>query len=225
VATLNKGNDLVAALSNAPQAADDQQLALLRRLADFNTAQRAALAAEQTRLASKYGAGSLQATAAAARVARAVAERSSIDSVLARRAVSTPTTRPDAHVVYGRVVDAAGAPLSAVTVAAVKATGTRLAETSSTDSGVFELSVPLAKQADAPTGTKESAPIVALSDTSSPPLSFQLELSRPSARPFKVPETFLCVGDRMDYRDLVVPAGTFGGTSDAADISPRPSAG
>src|SRR5262245_35017044 len=200
----NKPDELVAALTGAPQAADALRDAHLRLLAEFSQVERAALDVERKRLEAKYGAKSPQAQAAAARLALLDREQAAVQAELERRSIPTPAADPESFVVFGRVLSAAGEPLRAVTVTALAPAGTQLASAGTGDRGTFELRVPIEKARQAAlTGTSDPR------ESEKRTVSFHLQVSSPkSGLLFKEDEVIEAVGDRITYREVIVPDNT-----------------
>jgi hypothetical protein len=207
----NRPDDLIAALTDAPQVADALNDAMLRHFEEINRAEGTALDSEQKRLEAKYGVDSAQARAAAARHALLELERSTIRAELERRSIPTPTADPEHFVVFGRVLGASGEPLRSATVTAVdQAKETHLARAHASDRGVFELRVPIrdkARQADADE-RDQSRPEGSL-------LRFRLHVStRESGSSFQGDEVFEAVSDRIAYREVLAPDETTEGRAE-----------
>jgi hypothetical protein len=207
----NHTDDLVHAFASAPEVAEKLRGAQLAELAEFTQAESAALAVERKRLEAKYGAESPQARAAAARSALLDRERSAILAELDRRSIPTPSADPEWFIVFGRVVNAAGSPLREVTVTAVATTGAQLASASAGDRGAFELRVPV--------GRSEREGLIDTGEprgAEKPTVPFHLQVSGPKTRlRYKSDEVFEAVGDRIAYREIVVPDNTSHGALDA----------
>jgi hypothetical protein len=197
VATINQPEDLVAALIAAPENADSLRLTQLQRFFDLNAAEHTGLQLEQTRLEAKYGEGSPQAVAAAARLAGLNRERASIDAELARASMPVPASSADRFIIFGRVLSLTGEVVGGVKVAAVDAAGNQLAAVAVGDRGAFALPVPVTKPSTI--GTPDHPP------ATQPTGPFHLQVFGPKELlVFKGEEEFDAVGDRIAYREIIV---------------------
>lgn len=195
-------NDMVSAFTAVPQVGDTMRKTQLQRLSDLADIAQTAAEVELKRLTAKYGAASAQATSAAARVQKLLAERASIKAEVTRQAIPVPETSPDAFVVFGRVLNPKGESLHRVTVTAVTADGAKLAKAVTGHKDVFVLRVPVSKPTASPKETRTAA--TGASDT--PSVTFQLHVSEPKSKlAFKEEATFQGVGDRMTYWEIIVP--------------------
>src|SRR6202048_4443095 len=101
-------DDLVSTIVGFPAAMDTVRRAEIQRLAAANETERAALEVERERLATKYGAQSAQATAAAARLDYLDKARAALATEVQREMVPVPNRSAENFVVYGRILDPAG---------------------------------------------------------------------------------------------------------------------
>lgn len=111
----------------------------------------AALTAEQARLAAKYGPRSSRAKGAQIRVDMHKALRTEILAELTRTSMKTPAPVQNQFILYGRVLDKNGNGLPAIPLVAQDINGGGLAQSTTDQSGAFELDVPA--QAGLETGT------------------------------------------------------------------------
>ncbi len=102
----------------------------------------AALTAEQARLAAKYGPKSSRAKGAQIRVDMHKALRTEILAELTRTSMKTPTPVQNQFIVYGCVLDKNENAIPGVEVVAQDANGGGLAQSTTDQSGAFELDVP-----------------------------------------------------------------------------------
>jgi hypothetical protein len=188
---------IASVLAGAPAVADDLRRAEVQRLASALEAERAALEAERLRLVGKYGAGSPPAQAAAARLAWHEQELAGLREELFRASIPVPETAPDRFVVYGRVLDAAGRDVRGVRVAAVNQAGKELAHAQSGQLGVFAIKVPLRPPA--------SAEVITPAGEADGLVRFRLQADRKTGPSLKDEEVFVAAGDRLAYRELVLP--------------------
>ena len=201
MATTTVPDSVLSTLVLAPATADALQALHLQRLSYFTTAQHAALAVEQKRLAAKYGAGSPQANAATVRLDLLDRQRAAIATRLAHQAIPTPETSSTAFIVFGRVVSSSRKILPGAKLVAIDPNGKHLAETTANKCAEFELKVPLSR--DSKTVVK-----VAERDTSSELNAVQFEIQVTAAearRPYTWDETFVAAPDRLANREIVVP--------------------
>jgi hypothetical protein len=183
-------NDLISSIAGFPAAMDAVRRTEVQRLAAANETERSALEVERTRLATKYGAQSAQATAAAARLDYLDKARSALATEVQRDMIPVPELSAENFVIYGRILDPAGSGVQGADVTAVSSGARSVANTTSIEQGVFELHVPLAQLSD------EKA-------TAEP--TFQLEVRATRiAKPFFSDEVFHAAGGRMMYRDIIL---------------------
>src|SRR5262249_50653119 len=175
-----------------PASADGLRLAQLKRFSDVNDAERAGLQLEQKRVQAKYGEGSPQAAAAAARLAGLDRERALIGTELERASMPVPASGADRFVVFGRVLNSTGEAIGGAKVVAMDAAGIQLAATSASDRGAFTLAVPVTKPGTV--GTPDHPP------AAQPTGAFHLQvLDSKGQLVFKGEEEFDAVGDRIMY--------------------------
>jgi hypothetical protein len=198
VATINLTDDLLAAFIAAPDAADALRLAQLKRFLDVNTAERAGLQLELKRLQAKYGEGSAQAVAAAARLAGLDREQASLNAELERASMPMPASSAGQFIVFGRALVSTGEALAGARVTAVDAAGAQVASATVGDRGAFELPVPVTKG-----GTTGAPDHPSVAQPTGP---FHLQVVGPKELLlFKGDEEFEAVGDRIAYREIIVP--------------------
>ena len=201
---------LVDTFAAAGNVVDGIRLAGLTGLLQFRTSERAAADVEQKRLAAKYGNASTQATTAAARVSQLDMELEALIAEVIRQQSPAPATAPDRFIVYGRVLSSKGEGLAKVTVAAVDANKKALASAQSGDLGRFELTVPVATKAGAPTkdvaGGQNATAGTPDPTAQAAPITFQLNLTNQQTKlAYMFDEVFTAVGGQMAYREITAP--------------------
>jgi hypothetical protein len=192
-------NDLVTQFSGALESRDATRLSELKRTVSLVAAEKAAMQIEHARLMKKYGANSQQATEASGRVSALEQQRTGLASDVIRAATTTPAVEAGIFVVYGRVLDAQGNPVSGATVAAKGTNGSSLASSTSKSQGAFELRVPLG-------ASKDATKIDSLSAVTVSPVSFQLVVTSSSLElSYTAQEILSGVSGRLAYREITLP--------------------
>jgi hypothetical protein len=126
-------------------AANDLRVAGLQGLAQAVQAYIDSLQREQTRIAAKYGADSIQASAARSNLATVQARQPIVQAELARSQITPPKADASVAILYGRILDQSSAPVAgaALAVTGSTATGANFSfKTTASDDGQFILRLP-----------------------------------------------------------------------------------
>lgn len=205
----------------------------MQHLDQAHQAQETALAIETSRVAHRYGADSSAIKVVQARVAAHAARGRIISAERLRTQLAVPDAQPDAFIVYGRVLDHAGAPLKDAEIVAIS--GARaIVSTRSLVNGSFQLTVPdvavatpirsepakpsgIAAKTDVPAATKPAKPTAptdakaktdqAAAPAPEPVTSFQLSLTDAGRSvTYRYPELFKMTTGALAYREITMPA-------------------
>jgi hypothetical protein len=209
--TINTANDLVAQLTGTLKSRDDLRLKNLQQAAGLAAMEKSSMEREQARLAKKYGANSVQASAADERLALMGQESQALAADIARASLPVPATEAGKFVVYGRITDAQGKGLRGLKVTATDANGSALAIGSSKAEGLFEVRVPMTTQKrtagkEAQAARKAGEPAAVATPL---PVTFQLVITGSKLqRPYTSPETITATAGRLAFREITLPVNT-----------------
>jgi hypothetical protein len=180
----NANPSLLATIRKAFAQADSSRTASVTRVAQYHSGLLNALAVEQSRVAAKYGAGSIQARNLAIRLDAEQRLSPSIAAEVERSKMPAPAPSKNAFIVFGRTIDSNEKALRRVSIVAVASDNSKIGECTSDNSGMYQLSVK--------------------GDTAAADTEFQLTVSDPgSQRTFTDDAVYALTPGKIAYREIV----------------------
>jgi hypothetical protein len=174
-------------------SANDLRLGGLQGLAQAVQAHVDSLQREQRRIAAKYGADSIQASAAQSALTTVQARQPIVQAELTRSQITPPKADASVAILYGRILDQSSAPVAgaALSVTGSTATGAQFSfKTKTSDAGQFILRLP-------PQGVTAN---------------IDLEIRAGKAAVTQTSDTFDPRGGSVTYREYIL--GSSSGTAD-----------
>jgi len=193
--------DLLAQLSTVFESRDALRVTELTNATSLLAAEGTALQAERERLTAKYGETSQQVQDASARLSIQSLQVAYTNADFVRASIPVPAVEEDVFVVYGRILDSTGKPVTGAKVVAASSSGSALANTASKGQGAFELRVPIRprKKVGKAVATESEA-------QQQPALDFQImAVAKGFDRPYTDPEVLTATSQRLAYREIVLP--------------------
>jgi hypothetical protein len=192
--------DLLGQLSTVFESRDALRLTELKNAVSLLAAEGTALKADRDRLTAKYGEASQQAEDASARLSIQSLQVAYTNADLVRASIPVPTVEADVFVVYGRILDSTGKPVTGAKVVAASSSGSPLANTASKGQGAFELHVPTRPR------KKSSKTVATESESQQPSIEFQIMVAPKGYDHYYTDlEVMTATSQRLAYRDIVVP--------------------